>query len=104
MKNIELIKLFNYLNEHGYCADIVSKHYCPCVPSTHEQIIVYHYETAERLWDVAVNPLTMGWNGDLKTSKLEMMGVDKDVIGYLTADDIITVLQTLENFGVRCDF
>ena len=45
----------------------------------------------------------MGWDGNIITSKLELMGKDRDPIGYLTAEEIITSLKIMEGLGVRMD-
>lgn len=99
-KNAEMIKLFNYLNDHGYSADHTHRTFAS---GEAEQINVYHLETGEKLWDVVANPLSMGWDGNIITSKLELMGKDRDPIGYLTAEEIITSLKIMEGLGVRMD-
>ena len=47
-KNAEMIKLFNYLNDHGYSADYTHRTFAS---GEAEQINVYHLETGENLWD-----------------------------------------------------
>lgn len=85
----EMIKLWKYLTDHNYN---VSWEYQPAHRNHSEdcylyknQIIVYD-ENNDRLWDAICHYGSYGYEHGL----LEIYGVIcDDVVGYLTADDII---------------
>lgn len=87
----EMMKLWRYLTEHDYCVRWEYR-IAPLTIFSHtedlyrNQIIVYDREDGTRLWDAICHPGSYGYEQGL----LEIYGVIcNDVIGCLTADDII---------------
>lgn len=85
---IELNKLFGYLNEHGYHADMRTLW-------DGYQVRTYD-EAGNLLWDAVCHSGSYGHADGL----LEVMGLDMgelsdgdDVVGWLTADAIIKALE-----------
>ena len=91
----ELEKLKEYLDENGYVSvynDIFGKD---------DQIIVFDKENLDiRLWDAVCHRNSYGYNRGL----LEIYGcLCNDVIGWLTAEDVIKILKNYEKTGEIID-
>ena len=91
----ELEKLKKYLDENGIRNEWNS------VISDIDQIIVYDPKHEVRLWDVVSHQFSYGGDKGL----LEIYGsLCTDVIGWLTADDVIKILDNYKkNGGVPID-
>ena len=85
---IELNKLFGYLNEHGYYAEMRGLW-------DGYQVRTYD-EAGNLLWDAVCHEFSYGGSkGLLETMGLDMgeLNCGDDVVGWLTADDIIEALK-----------
>lgn len=78
----ELEKLKNYLDDHGFDARWDS------VNNENDQVVVYLDD--RRMWDAVCHQWSYGGDKGL----LEIYGsICNDVIGWLTADDVIKILE-----------
>ena len=91
----ELEKLKKYLDENGIRNEWNS------VLSDMDQIIVYDQKHENRLWDVVSHYGSYGGDRGL----LEIYGsLCTDVIGWLTADDVIKIIKNnKKNGGIPID-
>ena len=91
----ELEKLKKYLDENGIRNEWNS------VISDMDQIIVYNPKHEIRLWDAVSHPHSYGGMDGL----LEIYGsLCTDVIGWLTADDVIKIIENhKKNGGIPID-
>ena len=91
----ELDKLKKYLDENGIRNEWNS------VMSDMDQIIVYNPRHEIRLWDAVCHQYSYGGEKGL----LEIYGsLCTDVIGWLTADDVIKIIENnKKNGGIPID-
>ena len=86
----ELEKLKKYLDDKGYDSEWNN------VISENDQIIVFNGVARIRSWDAVCHPHSYGGMDGL----LEIYGsLCTDVIGWLTADDVIKILEYKYNKG-----